>query len=239
MLILTKEYEAPLTALTARTTPSVTPKRIVWYAVLDAIGQNPTTSPMRNGDKLENSSGPGRKPYGTRLYQISKCMDNLEEIRRWAAVPGADHMLNLLGQMDQWEELHRLLYEMETSYMDAVYVAETLNDLSKDIRRLNDKWWHDPTTSELIQRNSGEQFMLMVSEIAEAMEGHRKNLMDDKLPQRPMVEVELADAIIRIMDYAGNYNMDIGGALIEKLEYNATRKDHNNEARLGTNGKKY
>src|ERR1700690_1901174 len=62
MLILTKEYEAPLTTLTARTTPSVTPKRIVWYAVLDAIGQNPTTSPMRNGDKLENSSGPGSRP---------------------------------------------------------------------------------------------------------------------------------------------------------------------------------
>ena len=119
------------------------------------------------------------------------------------------------------------------------YVAETLNDLSKDIRRLNDHWWHDPLTKEPAFRNTGEQFMLIVSEIAEAMEGHRKNLMDDHLPHRPMVEVELADAIIRILDYAGNYNMDIGGALVAKLEYNRTREDHSNKARLGANGKKY
>ena len=37
--------------------------------------------------------------------------------------------------------------------------------------------------------------MLIVSEIAEAMEGERKDLMDDKLPHRKMAEVELADAL--------------------------------------------
>lgn len=81
--------------------------------------------------------------------------------------------------------------------------------------------------------------MLMVSEISEAMEGDRKNLMDDKLPHRTMVEVELADAIIRICDYAGDHNLDIGGALIEKLEYNRKREDHTHAARLQPNGKKF
>ncbi|XUM19805.1 hypothetical protein ACRAVF_19255 [Bradyrhizobium oligotrophicum S58] len=38
--------------------------------------------------------------------------------------------------------------------------------------------------------------MLIVSEIAEAMEGERKSLMDDHLPHRKMVEVELADTLI-------------------------------------------
>ena len=81
--------------------------------------------------------------------------------------------------------------------------------------------------------------MLMVSELAEALEGHRKDLMDDKLPHRKMFEVELADCIIRICDTAGQMGLDLGGAVAEKLEYNSTRKDHTHEARLAPGGKKY
>lgn len=81
--------------------------------------------------------------------------------------------------------------------------------------------------------------MLIVSEIAEAMEGERKNLMDDKLPHRRMAEVELADALIRIFDYAGGFGYDIGGAFVEKMLYNASRKDHTAEERLKENGKKF
>lgn len=77
------------------------------------------------------------------------------------------------------------------------------------------------------------------SEISEAMEGHRKNLKDDKLPHRSMLEVELADAMIRIMDLAGALGLDLGGALVEKLEFNTQRPDHKPENREATNGKAY
>lgn len=87
--------------------------------------------------------------------------------------------------------------------------------------------------------NVGEKLMLIVSEVAEGMEGHRKNLMDDKLPHRPMIEVELADALIRICDLAGGLNLDLGGAVREKLLYNAQRADHKIENRLTEHGKKY
>lgn len=61
-------------------------------------------------------------------------------------------------------------------------------------------WHHDIRTGERKYRNMGEMLMLAVSELAEAMEGHRKNLQDDKLTHRPMMEVELADFVIRCFD---------------------------------------
>ena len=100
-------------------------------------------------------------------------------------------------------------------------------------------WWHDLDTGEPKPLNVAEKLCLIHSEISEAMEGDRKGLMDDKLPERKMVEVELADAVIRIFDLAGRLELDIPGALIEKLQYNQTRADHKPENRVAAGGKKY
>ena len=83
--------------------------------------------------------------------------------------------------------------------------------------------------------------MLIITEIAEAMEGYRKGIRDDKLPHRLMslmIEVELADAVIRICDLAGALNLDLGGAIAEKLAHNKHRPDHNPENRKAEGGKK-
>ncbi len=82
-------------------------------------------------------------------------------------------------------------------------------------------------------------FMLMVSEIVEAMEGVRKGLRDEHLPHRPSVEVELADLLIRVFDYAGATRLDLQGAYDEKRAYNAKRADHKPENRLKPGGKKW
>jgi NTP pyrophosphatase (non-canonical NTP hydrolase) len=116
---------------------------------------------------------------------------------------------------------------------------DVLNDMAKHVYTNNGKWWHDLVTGEKLVRNKGELLMLIVSEIAEAMEGERKNLNDDHLPHRKMAEVELADALIRIFDYAGGFGYDLAGAVSEKLAYNAVRLDHTKEARLSENGKKW
>lgn len=103
-----------------------------------------------------------------------------------------------------------------------------------------DAGWHtNLETGELLDRNKAEMICLMHSELSEAMEGERKGLMDDHLPSRLMAEVEMADAVIRIMDYCGRFNYDIGGAIIEKLEYNRNRADHKLENRQKENGKKF
>lgn len=114
-----------------------------------------------------------------------------------------------------------------------------LNDYSALCHNANKTWWTDLETGERIKRNKGEQLMLIVSELAEAMEGERKDLMDDKLPHRKMAEVELADALIRLFDYAGGHGYDLQGAFEEKMQYNATRADHTVEARKASGGKKF
>lgn len=73
------------------------------------------------------------------------------------------------------------------------------NELSKTIYEQNKAvgWWDDPN------RCIYQTLQLVNTEIAEATEGARKDLMDDHLPHRKMEEVELADALIRMLDLGG------------------------------------
>lgn len=64
---------------------------------------------------------------------------------------------------------------------------------------------------------------LMHSEASEALEGIRKDLPDDHLPNRSMEVAELADIVIRILDYAGAYQLPLATVILEKMSYNAGR----------------
>jgi NTP pyrophosphatase (non-canonical NTP hydrolase) len=123
-------------------------------------------------------------------------------------------------------------------------IAANVNSLVADCFRAaySSGWWTDLATGQSLigaPRMIEQKLVLIHSEVSEAMEGHRKNLMDDKLPNRAMLEVELADAVIRICDLAGAYNLDLGGAVAEKMYFNSKRADHRIENRTAENGKKY
>lgn len=119
------------------------------------------------------------------------------------------------------------------------YTSAFIAELALQIHDLNAKWWQDLETGAPIERNPAELIALIHSELSEALEGVRKDLYDDHLPEFKSEVVEMADAIIRILDYCGGRGLPIGQALVAKLQYNTEREDHKHEARKQKNGKKF
>lgn len=78
-------------------------------------------------------------------------------------------------------------------------------------------WWKKP-------RTFAEIIALCHSELSEALEGDRQgNPRSDKVWQISSVEEELADCVIRILDYCGKKKINITKAIAMKMEYNADR----------------
>ena len=105
-----------------------------------------------------------------------------------------------------------------------------LNDLAHEIYLANQQkgFWDK-------ERNVGEVLMLITSELGEAMEAHRKGRKADWFAYdnqnaaftesiKDSFEDELADAIIRILDFCGGTGIDIQRHIDEKLIYNSTRE---------------
>ena len=78
-------------------------------------------------------------------------------------------------------------------------------------------WWDR-------DRPLGEVLMLVVTELAEAMEAYRTgNPSSEKIEGLSSVEEELADTVIRILDLAAGMGFDLEGAIRAKMTYNETR----------------
>lgn len=66
------------------------------------------------------------------------------------------------------------------------------------------------------ERNIGEALMLIVTELAEAMEAHRKQ-------EGEHFNEELADTFIRLLDLCGGLKIDIEEEVLRKCRKNLTR----------------
>lgn len=121
---------------------------------------------------------------------------------------------------------------------DAMAGLKAITRLARETSAMRG-WDRNAKTGRKIKRNFGEGVALIHSEVSEALEAYRRDAMDDKLPHRKGVEVEFADAIIRLCDWAAELKLDLAGAVIEKNRFNRVRKDHSVAARTKKGGKKF
>lgn len=130
--------------------------------------------------------------------------------------------------------LRRAITELTRDPRNGLQLSELITSLSNAIYYDNEDagWW----THGVRSLHIASKLALICSEISEATGAYRRDRRDDHLPHRLAIEVELADAMIRILDLAGALDLDIGGAMLEKIEYNANRPDHKPEERAKKGG---
>ena len=129
----------------------------------------------------------------------------------------------------------KLLKCYEDRIKDKEFV-ESFNSLAKDIHNTADKngFWDDDKKidnilenefkDEVIQMKNGLIISLMHSELTEVLEAFRNgNPQDDKCPEFKNSTIELADCIIRIIDFAEARGLRLGEAIIAKNKFNKSR----------------
>ncbi len=105
--------------------------------------------------------------------------------------------------------------------------ALTLGKLAADVHAL-----HLEKGFYVEDRTAAHLMGLVMSELAEVIEHDRKftnAAPSEKIPEFTNEEEEVADAILRLLDFAGRRKLRVGSAVLAKHAYNATRPPLHNK----------
>jgi NTP pyrophosphatase (non-canonical NTP hydrolase) len=114
----------------------------------------------------------------------------------------------------------------EKIFIDAFRSMQTDMQQINEDHGFNDTWKRAMVSgdSEFINAVKGLKLALIAGELSEALEGMRKgNNPDNHIPDFTSEEAELADAVIRIMNYASDCRVRLAEAIVAKNEYNRNR----------------
>lgn len=121
---------------------------------------------------------------------------------------------------------------------DIVYVLEMLTEECHQNSARKGFWTDDYTILKHLEESDdaaplkkhrvnvmATRLMLIVSELAEGLEAIRHgNPSSEHIPDFDGLSEELADVIIRVCDLAGYLGLNIGNAVVAKMDYNAGRE---------------
>jgi NTP pyrophosphatase (non-canonical NTP hydrolase) len=108
------------------------------------------------------------------------------------------------------QETHAAMLDMASQGVD--YLAESIHVIA-----VEHGFWPDG-------RSDAECIALMHSELSEALEALRSdNPPSEKIPPFSNLAEELADTVIRVLDFAHHRGIDLGPAIVAKMAYNADR----------------
>lgn len=119
----------------------------------------------------------------------------------------------------------------ESKAIRVTEVGEPLQDEDVGLRSLQAECWQTAENHGFhdIGMTVGDRLMLIVSEAAEALEAHREgHAPDESWYEKDGTKIcgvpsELADIIVRVLDMAEVYGVDLLTVLQEKMAYNKSR----------------
>jgi NTP pyrophosphatase (non-canonical NTP hydrolase) len=108
--------------------------------------------------------------------------------------------------------------ERLSKWLDTMFIHNISLMTSSVHKNAVEKGWYENSRSDV------ESIALMITELSEAIEAIRNgNLKDKHCPEFDNLTIELADCIIRIFDFCGHKEIDIGSAILAKHEANRKR----------------